>query len=143
MALINLQQLETVGSTKGAFLFVAGLCSRKTYPLTERVTGMIGTGVRAEEILVSTFAEKAAAELLIRVSTRLVENVPAFLLRIRDEGDLEAWNQVAVPFPSVKNARPKGFDGIERIELGAFEVAKRPVDLCQSCDVQACCDWAC
>ena len=70
---LNRQQREAVEATEGPLLIIAGPGSGKTHTLVERVVHLIEKGIRPEEILVSTFTEKAAAELVTRVSNRMTE----------------------------------------------------------------------
>lgn len=63
---------------------VAGAGSGKTYTMTERIIYLINHGVRPQQILGLTFTNKAAAELLSRVSMAVAANrkdmsVPSFL----------------------------------------------------------------
>lgn len=65
-------QRRAVTTTEGPLLIIAGPGSGKTHTLVERVAYLIGTkGVPPEAILVSTFSEKAAAELVTRITNRL------------------------------------------------------------------------
>lgn len=70
----NLQQQKAIDLVDGPLLIVAGPGSGKTFTLVERVVSLITQhGVEAEDILVSTFTDKAAHELLTRISNRLME----------------------------------------------------------------------
>lgn len=74
IAHLNSDQRAAVLSTEGPLLIIAGPGSGKTFTLIERILYLIvEKGVEPENILVSTFTEKAAAELITRVSTRLAE----------------------------------------------------------------------
>jgi len=65
-------QHRAVTTTEGPLLIIAGPGSGKTHTLVERIVHLVhDKGVLAESILVSTFTEKAAAELVTRVSNRL------------------------------------------------------------------------
>ena len=65
-------QHRAVTTTDGPLLIIAGPGSGKTHTLVERIVHLVqDKGVAAESILVSTFTEKAAAELITRVSNRL------------------------------------------------------------------------
>lgn len=67
-------KLEIVNHVDGPLLVIAGPGAGKTTAIVERVVRLIGTEhVPPESILVSTFTEKAAAELLTRISRRLME----------------------------------------------------------------------
>ena len=69
---LNPEQLSAVQRTEGPVLIIAGPGSGKTHTLVERIVYLISEkGVQPENILISTFTEKAAAELITRVSTRL------------------------------------------------------------------------
>lgn len=68
----NPQQTQAINAIHGPVLIIAGPGSGKTFTLVERVTNLIvNHGVSPEAILVSTFTEKAAQELLTRISNRL------------------------------------------------------------------------
>lgn len=70
---LNPQQLEAVKCTEGPLLVIAGPGSGKTKTLVERIVYLILKGVKSEHIFVATFTEKAAKELITRVSNRLLE----------------------------------------------------------------------
>ena len=74
MAQLDAKKLEIVNHTDGPLLVIAGPGAGKTTAIVERVVRMIGAGrIAPESILVSTFTEKAAKELLTRISRRLME----------------------------------------------------------------------
>lgn len=71
---LNPQQKVAVETTEGPLLIIAGPGSGKTFTLVERIFYLIcDKKVPAENILVATFTEKAAHELITRVSNRLLE----------------------------------------------------------------------
>ena len=71
---IDSKKLEIVNHVDGPMLVIAGPGAGKTMAIVERVVNLIGTcGVAPESIFVSTFTEKAAKELLTRISRRLME----------------------------------------------------------------------
>ena len=68
----NPQQQEAIYTTEGPLLIIAGPGSGKTFTLVERIYYLISErDISPEHIFVSTFTEKAAAELITRVSSRL------------------------------------------------------------------------
>jgi DNA helicase-2/ATP-dependent DNA helicase PcrA len=68
------QQLAAIESLDGPLLIIAGPGAGKTFTLVERAIHLISTrNVDPGRILVSTFTEKAAKELLTRISNRLLE----------------------------------------------------------------------
>ncbi len=70
----NAAQQEAIVSTEGPLLIIAGPGSGKTYTLVERTIYLIREkGIRPEQLLIATFTEKAATELLTRISNRLLE----------------------------------------------------------------------
>jgi len=70
----NKGQQSAILTTEGPLLITAGPGSGKSFTLVERVVNLIISGKAApEEILVSTFTEKAAKELVTRISNRLLE----------------------------------------------------------------------
>lgn len=69
---INDNQFEAVTTTEGPVLIIAGPGSGKTFTLVERVTYLITQkNISPENILISTFTEKAAREIITRISNRL------------------------------------------------------------------------
>ena len=68
----NPQQQEAIHTTEGPLLIIAGPGSGKTFTLVERIYYLISEmRVQPERLFVSTFTEKAAAELITRISSRL------------------------------------------------------------------------
>lgn len=68
---LNEQQYAAVTSEPGTALVIAGAGSGKTRTLTYRVSWLIERGFLAEEILLLTFTNKAAREMLTRVDQLL------------------------------------------------------------------------
>lgn len=66
-SLLNEQQLEAVTSKPGAALVIAGAGSGKTRTLTYRVAYLLEKGYKPYNILLLTFTNKAAGEMLTRV----------------------------------------------------------------------------
>jgi DNA helicase-2/ATP-dependent DNA helicase PcrA len=64
---LNHEQLEVVMAGEGPMLVIAGAGSGKTRTLTYRVSRLIEDGVDPSEILIVTFTNKAAREMLSRV----------------------------------------------------------------------------
>ena len=68
----NPQQQDAIHTTEGPLLIIAGPGSGKTFTLVERIYYLISEkGIPPERLFVSTFTEKAAAELITRISSRL------------------------------------------------------------------------
>ena len=68
----NPEQQQAIHSTEGPLLIIAGPGSGKTFTLVERIYCLISEkGILPERLFVSTFTEKAAAELITRISSRL------------------------------------------------------------------------
>ena len=68
----NPEQQQAIHSTEGPLLIIAGPGSGKTFTLVERIYYLISEkGIPPERLFVSTFTEKAAAELITRISSRL------------------------------------------------------------------------
>lgn len=68
----NPQQQEAIQTTEGPLLIIAGPGSGKTFTLVERIYYLISEkNIQPEQLFVSTFTEKAAAELITRISSRL------------------------------------------------------------------------
>lgn len=67
------QQQAIIDHTEGPLLVIAGPGAGKTFTLVERIVSLvIHKGVRPEEILVATFTEKAAGELVARIARQLL-----------------------------------------------------------------------
>jgi DNA helicase II / ATP-dependent DNA helicase PcrA len=64
---LNAEQLEVVMAGEGPMLVIAGAGSGKTRTLTYRVSRLIEDGVDPSDILLVTFTNKAAREMLSRV----------------------------------------------------------------------------
>src|SRR5438552_2755084 len=64
---LNPEQLEVVMAGEGPLLVIAGAGSGKTRTLTYRVSRLIEDGVDPSDILLLTFTNKAAREMLSRV----------------------------------------------------------------------------
>lgn len=71
----NKQQLEAINSLNDPLLIVAGPGTGKTFTLINRALNLIvNYGFKPEEILFATFTEKAANELITRLSFELDKN---------------------------------------------------------------------
>ena len=71
----NPQQQKAIQTTEGPLLIIAGPGSGKTFTLVERIYHLISEkGILPERLFVSTFTEKAAAELITRISSRLEDD---------------------------------------------------------------------
>src|ERR1700749_1296147 len=93
---LNEQQHAAVTASPGPSLVIAGAGSGKTRTLTYRVAFLLEQGIPADRILLLTFTNKAAREMMRRVSDLLGQELPSLwggpfhssgnrLLRIRAE----------------------------------------------------------
>ena len=68
---LNDEQLEIVNNIKGPMLVIAGAGSGKTRTITYSVAKLLLSGVRPSQIMLVTFTNKAADEMIKRVETLL------------------------------------------------------------------------
>ena len=69
---IDPKKQAIIGHKNGPLLVIAGPGAGKTMAIVERVVKLIGEGgVAPENIMISTFTEKAAKELVTRISNRI------------------------------------------------------------------------
>ena len=70
----NDEQKKAISTTEGPLLIIAGPGTGKTYTLVKRIIYLITEkNVQPEEILIATFTEKAAKELITRITNELYE----------------------------------------------------------------------
>lgn len=73
--LANEEQKQAIQTVDGPVLIIAGPGTGKTFTLVKRISYLIvEKGVKPQEIMVVTFTEKAAKELLTRISDEFVRN---------------------------------------------------------------------
>jgi len=70
---IDDEKKEAIRTTDGPVLIIAGPGSGKTKTLVERVVNLVSKGISPTSIMVATFTEKAASELVTRISNRLLD----------------------------------------------------------------------
>lgn len=88
---LNSEQYEVVSTSKGPHLVLAGAGSGKTRTLTYRAAWLIDQGVDPARILLLTFTNKAANEMILRVRN---------LLKIKKDAKFPLWGGT---FHSVAN----------------------------------------
>src|SRR5947209_2625015 len=74
---LNEQQLAAVTAPPGPSLVIAGAGSGKTRTLTYRVAWLLEQGIPADRILLLTFTNKAAKEMMRRVAELLGQELPS------------------------------------------------------------------
>jgi len=74
---LNPQQLAAVSAPPGPALVIAGAGSGKTRTLTYRVAYLLEQGIPADRILLLTFTNKAAGEMMRRVADLLGRQLPS------------------------------------------------------------------
>ena len=68
----NDQQKDAITTTEGPLLITAGPGTGKTHTLVQRAIYLIQElGIKPEEIFIATFTEKAAKELITRITNEL------------------------------------------------------------------------
>ena len=68
----NTSQREAISTTEGGLLIIAGPGTGKTFTLVNRVVYLLEQlAVEASQIFVATFTDKAAKELVTRISNEL------------------------------------------------------------------------
>src|SRR5215469_18622123 len=73
---LNEQQVAAVTGPPGPALVIAGAGSGKTRTLTYRVAFLLEQGIPPERILLLTFTNKAAGEMMRRVAELLGQELP-------------------------------------------------------------------
>src|SRR5215472_17340535 len=73
---LNEQQLAAVTAPPGPSLVIAGAGSGKTRTLTYRVAYLLEQGIPPDRILLLTFTNKAAKEMMRRVADLLGQELP-------------------------------------------------------------------
>lgn len=69
----NENQVEAIKTTEGPVLIIAGPGTGKTFTLVKRAVYLIvEKNIRPEEIMIATFTEKAAKEIITRISNELL-----------------------------------------------------------------------
>lgn len=73
--MLTSSQQKAITTTEGAVLLIAGPGTGKTYTLVKRIVHLVADkGVKLSEIMVVTFTEKAARELITRLSDEFTES---------------------------------------------------------------------
>lgn len=72
--MLNKNQIEVINSIEGIILVLAGPGSGKTKTIVDRAINMLKNGVKAENIFLSTFTNKASNEIKLRITEELKKN---------------------------------------------------------------------
>lgn len=136
----NNNQIEAIKTTEGPLLIIAGPGTGKTYTLVKRIVYLITEkDIKPEEIFIATFTDKAARELVTRITNELLAlNIPVNLnemyvgtfhsicLRIlsdhleytrikKNYRMLDQFDQIYLIFQNI--ARFKVLDGFDTLDL--------------------------
>src|SRR5213595_2875536 len=82
---LNEQQLAAVTAPPGPILVIAGAGSGKTRTLTYRVAYLLENGIDPRNILLLTFTNKAARQMLDRVANLLPVDASGFTIMDRED----------------------------------------------------------
>ena len=92
----NEEQKLAISTSDGPVLIMAGPGTGKTFTLVQRAIFLIQEcGVKPEQILMATFTEKAAKELVTRITNELSKRgdlYDVFLASMRSAIDDDFWN---------------------------------------------------
>lgn len=145
----NKEQKLAISTTEGPLLIIAGPGTGKTYTLVKRIVYLITEkNVKPEEIMVATFTEKAAKELITRITNELlaigvainmnemyIGTFHSICLRILKEHleytrikknyrMMDNFDQQYMVFQKISRFRAlSGFDSIFNYQMGAWKQA--------------------
>ena len=145
----NKEQKLAISTTEGPLLIIAGPGTGKTYTLVKRIVYLITEkNVKPEEIMVATFTEKAAKELITRITNELlaigvainmnemyIGTFHSICLRILKEHleytrikknyrMMDNFDQQYMVFQKISRFRSlSGFDSIFNYQMGAWKQA--------------------
>ncbi len=118
-------QLEAIEHQDGPFLLQAGPGTGKTRTLVERVNRLVSDGVAPSSILVLTFSNKAAGELVDRIAARHPEAASAMWIGTFHSFGLDLVRRFHEKFDLPPD--PRIIDRAEAIELLEDELPRLPL----------------
>jgi DNA helicase-2/ATP-dependent DNA helicase PcrA len=132
---LNEAQQKVVNHEQGPMLVVAGAGTGKTKVIVERIAKLIENGVEKSQILAVTFTEKAAQEMLDRVSNRLHESYGVEIaIHTYNAFGHQLLEEFAVEIGLSRNQKLVGEEGkvvfmrehLDALELDYFAPVSRP-----------------
>ncbi len=145
----NQEQQKIIDSVFGAYLVCAPVGTGKTTVLAQRVLSALKQGIKPEEILCLTFTNKAAAEMVSRIKTKIIQTEIINALTVKtfhgfcanivkseakelglntdftiidEEEQMQIFENILEEYPELKEVRnDKLFDKISRSRLTEME----------------------
>ena len=78
---LNAQQLEAATASYGKNLIIASAGTGKTSTIVARIGYLLKQGVRPQDLLLLTFTNKAAAEMIERISRYFDKSIKSLFIK--------------------------------------------------------------